>query len=272
MESARLKAILESLLLAAGEPVSASKLAAACEDVPLEEVKSALDDLAREYAEARRGIVIEQIAGGYQLRTALENAAYVRRLLVTRQTRLSRPLLETLAIVAYRQPVTRAEIELVRGVDSGGVLDTLLARRLIRIAGRKAVAGRPLLYATTAEFLQTFGLRNLKDLPQIDGLDSLAGQLPLEMITDGSSGNSSEADEPASETIGQEQAGAELLTLTEQGSADTESPAEPEPVSPSTETSDYIEPELSGKADVQCVETSTDEDEAPHHPAEDDPQ
>jgi segregation and condensation protein B len=182
MEPARLKAILESLLLAAGEPVSASKLAAACEDVSLDEVKGALEDLASEYVATGRGIVLVQIAGGYQLRTLPENAPYVRRLLATRQSRLSRPLLETLAIVAYRQPITRAEIEYVRGVDCAGVLETLLSKRLVRIAGRKAVPGRPLLYATTAEFLETFGLKSIKSLPRIDGLDALGSQTPPEMI------------------------------------------------------------------------------------------
>jgi segregation and condensation protein B len=216
VEAARLKAILESLLLAAGEPVTASKLASACEDESLEAVKCALDELAKEYADGRRGLTIEQVAGGYQLRTSLENAPYVRRLLATRQARLSRPLLEALAIIAYRQPITRAEIEQIRGVDCGGVLETLLARRLVRIAGRKAVPGRPILYATTAEFLSTFGLKSLKALPQIEGIDTLAGQTPPEMVHEATtdvdaSAQEFEGEQPGDQPPGAKRTGAEQV-------------------------------------------------------------
>jgi segregation and condensation protein B len=221
VEPERLKAILESLLLAAGEPVPAGKLAAACEDAPLDAVKGALDELAREFADAHRGIVIEQIAGGYQLRTSLENAPYVRRLLATRQTRLSRPLLETLAIVAYRQPVTRAEIEQVRGVDCGGVLETLLGRRLVRIAGRKAVPGRPMLYATTADFLGTFGLKSLKALPQIDGIEALAGQTSPEMMIEEAMEGPAGDERLGDEHLGSEQLDTEKPPAGEQAGSDT---------------------------------------------------
>ncbi len=118
----------------------------------------------------RRGIVLEEVAGGYQLRTPKEHASYVRKLLAAKPPRLSRPLLETVAIVAYRQPITRPEIEQLRGVDCGGVLDTLVDRRLIKIAGRKEAPGRPIMYTTTTEFLELFGLKDLEGLPDLEEL------------------------------------------------------------------------------------------------------
>jgi segregation and condensation protein B len=167
VEEQHLKSILESLLFAAGEPVSVARLAAAIEGVSRTEVQQALGAIAREYGGQGRGIVLEEVAGGYQLRTPKVHANYVRKLLAARPPRLSRPLLETAAIIAYRQPITRPEIEQLRGVDSGAVLETLLERRLVRIAGRKEAPGRPMLYATTPEFLEIFGLKDLDSLPDL---------------------------------------------------------------------------------------------------------
>jgi segregation and condensation protein B len=167
VEEERLKAILESLLFAAGEPVALAQLANALDNVPRDAIRKALAEMAVTYASGDRGIVLEEIAGGYQLRTPKEHALYVRRLLAAKPPRLSRPLLETLSIIAYRQPVTRPEIEQLRGVDSGGVLDTLVERSLIKIAGRKEAPGRPMMYATTVEFLELFGLKDLENLPDL---------------------------------------------------------------------------------------------------------
>ncbi len=167
MEEERLKSILESLLFAAGEPVSIGRLQSALEEVPRAEIQKAIVAMVSEFAASNRGITIEEVAGGYQLRTVKEHAQYVRRLLAAKPPRLSRPLLETVAIVAYRQPITRPEIEQLRGVDSGGVIETLLERRLIKIAGRKEAPGRPMMYATTPEFLETFGLKDLDSLPDL---------------------------------------------------------------------------------------------------------
>jgi segregation and condensation protein B len=171
----KLKSILESLLFAAGEPVSLTQLANALEEVPRERIRKTLGEMAAGYASSARGFVLEEIAGGYQLRTASEHAVYVRRLLSAKPPRLSRPLLETLAIVAYRQPMTRPEIEQLRGVDSGGVLDTLVERNLIKIAGRKDAPGRPIMYTTTADFLELFGLRDLESLPDLEEFRELEG-------------------------------------------------------------------------------------------------
>ena len=135
-------------------------------------IKKALGEMLVRLWRAR-GVMLEEVAGGYQLRTPKEHALYVRKLLAAKPPRLSRPLLETLAIIAYRQPVTRPEIEQLRGVDSGGVLETLLERRLVRIAGRKEAPGRPIMYATSPEFLEVFGLRDLESLPDLEEFKEL---------------------------------------------------------------------------------------------------
>jgi segregation and condensation protein B len=192
MEEERLKAILESLLFAAGEPVSFARLAAVLDNVERDAIRKAIGEMMLGYG--TRGVVLEEVAGGYQLRTPKEHALYVRKLLAAKPPRLTRPLLETLAIVAYRQPVTRPEIEQLRGVDSGGVLETLLERRLVRIAGRKDAPGRPIMYATSAEFLEVFGLRDLEGLPDLEELKELEGGL---QVQEPRNGLEPAADEPS---------------------------------------------------------------------------
>ena len=176
VEEERLKAILESLLFAAGGPVALAQLVSVLDPVPRDTIRLALADLASSYTASGRGIVLEEVANGYQLRTAKEHAFYVRKLLAAKPPRLSRPLLETLAIIAYRQPVTRPEIEQLRGVDCGGVIDTLLERRLIKIDGRKDAPGRPLMYATTPEFLEVFSLKDLANLPDLEEFRAIEEQ------------------------------------------------------------------------------------------------
>jgi segregation and condensation protein B len=168
--SVRLRSIVESLLFAAAEPVGIGKLEKIARGYDRKAIAGALGALAAEYEDGERGIRLVQVAGGWQLRTPRENAELVRQLREVRPVRLSRPALETLAIVAYRQPVTRAEIEAIRGVDVDAVMATLLERRLVRVLGRKDVIGHPLLYGTSAEFLETFGLKDLKSLPTLDEL------------------------------------------------------------------------------------------------------
>jgi segregation and condensation protein B len=168
VEEERLKAILESLLFAAGGPVPLAQLVGVLETVPRDSVRLALADLASAYAANGRGILLEEVANGFQFRTAKEHAFYVRKLLAAKPPRLSRPLLETVAIIAYRQPVTRPEIEQLRGVDCGGVIDTLLERHLIKIGGRKDAPGRPVIYVTTPEFLEVFSLKDLNSLPDLE--------------------------------------------------------------------------------------------------------
>jgi segregation and condensation protein B len=166
-ELGRLAHIIESVLFAAAAPVSLRRLVDILEGPTPKEVQGALARLRDLYGAGKRGIQLHEVAGGYQFRTARENAEWVRAVFRDKPARLGRATLETLAIVAYKQPVTRADIEAVRGVDVDGVLSTLLSRRLIKISGRKEAVGRPLLYSTTPEFLETFGLKDLKELPSL---------------------------------------------------------------------------------------------------------
>jgi len=176
----RLAAIVESMLLASGAPVPLARLVEALDGPERREVTAALRSLSESYQREGRGLRLVYVAGGYQLRSAPEHGHWVRRLLGGRPPRLSRPMLETVAIIAYRQPCTRPEIEAIRGVEADAVLSTLLDRRLIRIVGRKDAPGRPLLYATTKDFLEVFGLPDLQALPPLaevgDGADLLAAR------------------------------------------------------------------------------------------------
>ena len=178
MDGEQLKAILESLLLAADGPVSADRLrSVVSEEMPRKEVTDALRDLQQEYERAGRGLRLVEVANGFQLRTPREHAEFVRRLTAVRPARMSRANLETLAIIAYRQPVTRAEIEEIRGVNVDGVVSTLLERRMIRIVARKDVPGKPFLYGTTREFLEAFNLKDLKSLPTLQEMEDMTRAL-----------------------------------------------------------------------------------------------
>jgi segregation and condensation protein B len=181
----RLEAVVESLVFAAGAPVTVARLVEALDGPGRAEVLAALEALAARYEIEGRGMRLLQVAGGWQLRTPPEHGPYVRRLLRERPPRLSRPMLETLAIIAYRQPCTRVEIEAVRGVDADAVLATLTDRRLVRILGRKEAPGRPLLYGTTREFLEVFGLPDLKALPTLRDLGEAAALLAPDMTVNG---------------------------------------------------------------------------------------
>lgn len=184
----RLQAIVESLLFAAAAPVPLARLVQALDGHDRREVAAAVRRLGETYEREDRGLRLVEVAGGYQIRTVPEHGPWVRRLLGGRPPRLSRPMLETLAIIAYRQPCTRPEIEAIRGVDVDAVLTTLLERRMIRIVGRKEAPGRPILYGTTPEFLEVFGLPDLQALPPLRDLGELADILratDLSVTTDG---------------------------------------------------------------------------------------
>jgi segregation and condensation protein B len=177
-DASRLAGVVEGLLFAAGNPVPLARLVEALDGPGRAEVLAALEELGASCERDGRGVRLVHVAGGYQLRTAPEHAPWIRRLLRERPPRLSRPMLETLAIVAYRQPCTRIEIEAIRGVDADAVLATLTDRKLVRILGRKDAPGRPLLYGTTRDFLEVFGLGDLSSLPTLrelgDGAEVLA--------------------------------------------------------------------------------------------------
>jgi len=173
--STELKAIIEALVFASPEPLTPKALFKLLDSEPREDVERALVSLKADYR-PERGLQIVEIAGGLQIVTRTDLHEWVRRLFHERKSaKLSVQALETLAVVAYRQPVTAAEIAEIRGVNTAGVLGTLIERRLVKIAGRKPVVGRPFLYATTREFLMRFGLNDLTDLPKVEDMADVLG-------------------------------------------------------------------------------------------------
>jgi segregation and condensation protein B len=167
MEISEIKSIVEALIFAADQPLSIEKIAGVLEGEEKPLIREAVNELVSDYQNEERGIYIEKVAGGFQLRTIPEHAAWIKRLFKSQAQKISKPSMETLSIIAYKQPTTRAELEAIRGVDSGGVLRTLMDRRLIKIVGRKDTPGRPAVYGTTKEFLEAFDLKDLSNLPTL---------------------------------------------------------------------------------------------------------
>jgi segregation and condensation protein B len=170
MDQKEKKSLIEAMLFVSGEPVTLAVLKNITE-IPEAELTQLLGELAEEYRERNGGLLIIEIAGGYQVVTHPSYASWIKKFKSTSTSnKLSMAALESLAIIAYNQPIIKAELEHIRGVNSDGVMKTLLDRRLIKIMGRKEVPGKPLLYGTTREFLQYFGLKDLTDLPTIKEL------------------------------------------------------------------------------------------------------
>jgi segregation and condensation protein B len=174
MTAVSLKTIIEGLLFVADEPLPLERLAQALEEPPppgrLEKV---LDELINEYEDLDRAFVLRSVAGGFQFRTRPELSPHILRLKKKSPARISRAAMETLAIIAYRQPVLKAEVEKIRGVEAGGLIRTLMEKELIRVAGRRDLPGRPLLYGTTRKFLETFDLASLEALPSLEEIEAL---------------------------------------------------------------------------------------------------
>jgi len=191
MNISEIKAIVESVLFVAGTPVSLRRLAEVI-GVAQVEVKPAMTQLEEDYAAPERGVHLVAVAGGYQFRTTAENAEYVRKFVQEKPSKLSRASLETLAIIAYRQPLTKAEIEAVRGVDVDGVLNSLLTKKLVRVVGRKDVPGRPWVYGTTPQFLELFGLNDLGSLPPLPEIHEPTLNPFSEDFTDGTATETAE--------------------------------------------------------------------------------
>jgi len=169
-----LKGIVEAILFVSSEPISVDRLQGVVEGVSRAELVSALRALQADYAVEGRGLQVVEVAGGFQIATRPDCAPWIKRLEKAKAgAKLSRSAMETLAIVAYKQPLVRAEMEQIRGVDTAGVLKTLLDRRLIRIVGRKDIPGRPIMYGTTKQFLQAFGLKDLASLPALRDIKDL---------------------------------------------------------------------------------------------------
>ncbi len=200
-----LKNIVESILFVAGEPLTVDRIKRVVEEADTAEIRSALQQLMEEYDARHGGYTLREVAGGFQFRTQPAYTEWVKRLLSPKPPRLSRAALETLAIIAYKQPVIRSDVEHLRGVDCGGVLRVLLERRLIRVLGRKNIPGRPLIYGTTRRFLEVFDLKDLKDLPSTEEIESVARE-KFDLTDDA---ETADADRQAASDVRAEDAAAE---------------------------------------------------------------
>ena len=170
-----LKNILEAVLFSSSRPVNARQVSKRLEEFTVGEIENALKLLIADYKAPERSVEIAEVAGGYQMRTKVEYRDFVKRFVKEKDVGLSRSMLETLSIVAYKQPVTKKDIDVVRGVDSARALKHLLERRLIEIAGRNGDAGKKIIFRTTTRFLEVYGLKALDDLPTYKEIESLEG-------------------------------------------------------------------------------------------------
>ncbi len=179
VEDAQLKAILEAVVYITDEPLSAQQMAAALQQ-PIDRIKRLLDEIVAEFSKPEHGLSVREVAGGYKMATKVEHHEAVRAFVkkLTPPLKLSLAALETLSVIAYKQPVTAPEIMEIRGVQGVGVLKTLLDRKLIAESGRKNVVGKPILYKTTKEFLVQFGLKDVSELPTLKEFDEL-GRLEI---------------------------------------------------------------------------------------------
>ena len=168
-----IKSIIEALLFVSDSSLTIDRIKSVLDLNNTKEIRDALSALSDEYEARKGGFYLREVAGGYQIRTRPEYTTWIKRLIRTKPVRISKAALETLAIIAYKQPIIRSDIEHIRGVDCGGILRMLLERKLIRILGRKEIPGRPLIYATTKQFLEIFDLKDLKDLPTTEEIEKL---------------------------------------------------------------------------------------------------
>jgi len=302
MEQDELKKILEALLFITDQPITVERLVKVTEVADKDRIRAAVAELQTSYMEGGRAIQIVEVAGGYQMSTKPEFGRYVRKLYNERMTsRLSVAAMETLAIIAYRQPITRAEVETIRGVEVIAPLETILERGLVKVVGRKETVGRPLLYGTTEEFLRVFGLNSLDDLPKLESLELKPAEMPqpeLPLGTEGQppaaptdapaleDGNAApeaapvEGDAPVSaageeqqmENTAEQAAGSEADTVVP-ASQGTEVAAENEPGQEGEEqpleSSEAVSPETAPEreAEVPAVEAETMPEPAENEPA-----
>jgi segregation and condensation protein B len=229
-----LKAIVESMLFVSSEPLSMTRLLAVLGDVGKAEIEQALQSLGDELDQQGRGIRLAEVAGGYRLVTKQEYAPWIKRLDKAKTAaKLSRSALESLAIIAYKQPIVRSEIEEIRGVETSGVVRTLLEKKLVRIVGRKDVPGRPIMYGTTKFFLEHFGLSELSQLPPLREFKELGeseqAMLPME-----------HAEEPVSEAVAEPIETGDQLLMSEQGNPSLDLEETAEPVESLKTVDDYV--------------------------------
>lgn len=183
MDRQYIKMAIENIIFVSEKPVSAQKLCQVFSDSCNKEIQELLNELVNEWDSLGRGFKLHEVAGGYQFRTSPQYSDFIGKFKQLKPFRLSRAALEVLSIIAYKQPITRIEIDEIRGVDSSGVVALLLEKRLINIKGRMDVIGRPFIYATTNEFLETFGLNSLRDLPTLKELEEI--EKSLQVYSDG---------------------------------------------------------------------------------------
>jgi segregation and condensation protein B len=176
----KIKAIIEALIFASDTPLAPEKIRVVFPEVEKKEIKEIIDQIVSEYNERDGGIFLQEVAGGFQFRTNPELAQWIKKLKNSKPHSLSPQAMETLAIVAYKQPIVKSEIESIRGVDVGGPLKSLLDKKLVRIVGRKDVPGKPIIYGTTRRFLEVFSLKDLLDLPNLRELKELNQQQEFE--------------------------------------------------------------------------------------------
>lgn len=192
-----IKNIIESLLFVAEDPLTMDSIKKVLDSTDSNAIRNVLHELSSEYEARKGGFFLREVAGGYQIRTRPEYSQWIRRLLKPNALRLSNAALETLAIVAYKQPVIRSDIEHLRGVDCGGILRMLLERKLIRVVGRKEIPGRPMIYTTTKKFLELFELKDLRDLPSPKEIEELGNSSSETLADTASDIIEQEADEEA---------------------------------------------------------------------------
>ncbi len=206
-----LKYIVESLLFVSEEPLTIERIRKILYSAQSDEIRSALKALSDEYDTRKGGFYLREVAGGYQIRSRPEYTQWIKRLIEPKQPRLSKAALETLAIIAYKQPIMRSDIEHLRGVDCGGILRMLLERKLIRILGRKEIPGRPIIYGTTRHFLEVFDLKDLRDLPTPEEIKELgtAASERLELPSEASEPEKLSIENAASKTDNQSSNAAE---------------------------------------------------------------
>jgi len=233
LEDHQLKSAIEALLFVSGNPLTLDRLTSIFEaEATPEQIVEQVRALQGEYSDRGAGIMLSEVAGGYQLATRPEHFGWIRKFKAVKvSSKLSKPALETLAIVAYKQPITRTEVEAVRGVNIGGIMRNLMERRLVKIVGKKDVPGKPMMYGTTLDFLQYFGLKDLSALPTLKEFQELeAGEEIMEEVpaapesmdeTDESSEIETAADD--SELEASDEAPAEATSSTETADVDPQS-------------------------------------------------
>ncbi|MEE2658077.1 MAG: SMC-Scp complex subunit ScpB [Candidatus Latescibacterota bacterium] len=220
MSREELRSVLEALLMTADTPATPGKLLALLEGVTGKQLRQAVDELNEAYREGGHAMTIAEVAGGYQVVTRREYGSWVRTFHERGQARLSQAALETLAIIAFKQPVTRIEVDKVRGVDSAGVVRTLLELDLVRIVGRSEGVGRPMVFGTTRQFMSHFGLKSLADLPKPRELEELLADV------EGKASENGQPSETAGDPVGQAPSAADTESDVQQTGMPQESPVD----------------------------------------------